>query len=119
MRDKLGRDLNFDRQASWAASMEDCIAADLGIFHDKDFVNIKASEYTVRNQFEKEPFNCFFSRTNDGYQIGVKGSDVHGENCLVYVSFLRVMSFDFNKEASDEIEMWHFVNECLISYFFK
>jgi hypothetical protein len=41
------------------------------------------------------------------------------EYCLVYVSFLRVISFDFDAVAEDEVEMWHYINECLLAYFFK
>jgi hypothetical protein len=50
--------------------MEDCIAADLGYYNDKNFVETKACELTVREQFEKSPFNVRFCITNDGYEIG-------------------------------------------------
>ena len=117
------RKLNFDRKAYQDAIMEDCIMADLGYTNEeigKDFVNIKSSELTVRNQFEKAPFNCRFCPTNDGMEVGIKDAEMGTDGyCLVYVSFLRVISFDFDKTAVDEVEMWHFVNDCLIDYFFK
>jgi hypothetical protein len=100
--------------------MEDCLDADLGIFNDKHFVETKACELTVKEQFEAAPFNCKFSITNDGLEVGVMGAEIESpEYCLVHVSFLRVISFDFDKVAEDETEMWHFINDCLITYFFK
>ena len=115
------RKVNYDTKAYSSAIMENCIAYDLG-YRGKELPHVEtlACELTVRNQFEAKPFNCFISRTNDGWQIGVVGADMGDvEYCLVYVSGLQVMSFDFNEVAVDEIEMWHFVNECLIAYFFK
>ena len=120
---KETRKLNFGRKAYQDAIMEDCIMADLGYTNEeigKDFVNIKSSELTVRNLFEKVPFNCRFCPTNDGMEVGIKDAEMGTDGyCLVYVSFLRVISFDFDKTAVDEVEMWHFVNDCLIDYFFK
>ena len=116
----MQRKLNYTSKAYSSAIMEDCIAADLGYYNDKNFVETKACELTVREQFEKSPFNVRFCITNDGYEIGVKNAEMGSpEYCLVYVSFLRVISFDFDAVAVDEVEMWHYVNECLLAYFFK
>jgi hypothetical protein len=115
----MERRLNYDQKAYSSAIMEDCIKADLGYPDTKGFVETKACELTVRNQFEKAPFNVRFCVTNDGWEIGVVGAEMREEGyCIVYVSGLQVMSFGYNTFAVDEVEKWHYVNDCLIRYFF-
>ena len=105
---------NFDRKATSSAYLEDCILSDMGIKSDKDFVDIKSAENTVRNNFKD--LNVIFCETHDGYQIRDNIND-----CIVYACTdnNQVMSYDFNKVATNQVEMWHFVNECLIKYFFN